>query len=447
MEIILNMLPKIIQQIKTSKFWKSVTYLTLGSSFAQILGILTTPILSRIYSVSEFGEFALLLSLSAILSTLVSFGLPSAIMGPNERNKNIEVFVFVSIISLFFSILLFFFAIFFSQSISIILNSEDIFNFLVILFFLTTTNLIKSFLSILMNKFSENRVLVINILITSFSTLLFSIPLGFLGFTKYGLGISATLSSLISIVQMFYRVKNDFKGVSYLNLKHFIKLYSRFILFQFPSNIIEILSLQIPTQFLSQFYGTNILGSYYMNEKLLGIPSRLIGTPINTIYFRTATEYYNTNRDLAKITFSLVSKFIILSIFPLTLIILFGPTLYVFFLGTNWLIAGQLSKYLIVLYVFSFTANITSYLRVAINKQSINFSVSLLKLLVVFFLILITSLINMNFNNFIPLYVVIFCIFYIVDMFINFVLLKSYFLKYLFISSLFLIYCLILWAI
>ena len=73
-----------------------------------------------------------------------------------------------------------------------------------------------------------------------------------------------------------------------------------------------------------------------MNEKILGIPIRIIGAPINTVYFRTASEYYKKGKSLADFTFSLIIKILLIALFPIIVTVIWGEQIFSLILGPNW---------------------------------------------------------------------------------------------------------------
>ena len=71
----------------TDKFWSSVITIAGGTGFAQIIGVLFTPIITRIYDPADFGTLTLILSVVGILSTLSSLRYESAITIEKIRSE------------------------------------------------------------------------------------------------------------------------------------------------------------------------------------------------------------------------------------------------------------------------------------------------------------------------------------------------------------------------
>src|SRR5690625_2915727 len=101
----LNKLIKTIKKlITTNKFTKNIIVITGGSIAIQVLNIIFSPIITRIYPPEEYGVMAILSSILMILS-FPSFGYELAIPIEKKDNKAINIMA-LSLISLISFILL-----------------------------------------------------------------------------------------------------------------------------------------------------------------------------------------------------------------------------------------------------------------------------------------------------------------------------------------------------
>ncbi|MBS4025865.1 MAG: oligosaccharide flippase family protein [Clostridia bacterium] len=421
---------RLVSQLKANIFWKSVAVLVSGTALAQLIGIFTTPVISRLYDPRAFGEYAILVSTAAIILSIVTLGLNSAVMVPISDDESDEVLMVAFFTMLFLSTAILMvmlvtspFIHFFDPGINYILACILVYGFIVI-------NSLRGLLNIYVNRKRLNRVLFYNALIGALATLLITIPLGVLELGSFGLIIAAIIGGVVSIIQMICH-NNPFKRLPNLStFKNVYRRYKDFILYQYPSNFIENFAIQLPTQTFSITFGNANLGSYSMNEKILGIPIRLIGTPINTIYFRTASEYYKQGKNLAEFTFSLITKIMLVAFLPIVVTVFWGEQIFSWVLGTNWSEAGKLAGFLIVQYVFMFCANCTSYCRVAIGKQKTNLVVSILRLAIIGTSIFAGIYLFGDLFNTIIFFTIASTLYLIIDMAINFYCMGKYWVRY-----------------
>lgn len=376
----------LIDQFKNSSFWKSVAALSMGQIIAQGINLFSIPIISRVYSKEAYGDFGILTSTAIIIIGFIGLGLGSAIMAAPDDDEAKKIFrssftIQIVLASIFATGLLIamphyrFFASGLPYAAAII----------VMLIYIVLT-VMSSLMSVYVNRLRMTKVLFYNPLIGALSTLFLTLPLGLIGLDTIGLYIANITSLLIINIHMLRKV-NPFKTISLKEIVFVIKKYRHFIIYQYPSNLMGTFIGQLPNQLLSRSYGNAALGDYSMCNRIFGVPTSLIATPIQTIYFRTVAAKYRVGEDIAGFTYSLVTKLMLLSFVPIGAIMLFGESIFTFVLGNQWSIAGELAAILALQYLYTFCYSCVTYCRVAIGKQKINLYMSIIQ-----FLVIMTSL-------------------------------------------------------
>ena len=80
---------------------KKIAILVTGTLVAQLITILLTPLLSRIYSPSDFGLFAIFFSTTGILSSIIGGRYEIAIVQPKKMSESMTLaFISLSIMLL-----------------------------------------------------------------------------------------------------------------------------------------------------------------------------------------------------------------------------------------------------------------------------------------------------------------------------------------------------------
>lgn len=376
----LQFIKNIKQRIKQNSFYKSVMVLASGQILSQVISVLTVPLCSRLYTQEAYGEFGIITSTAAIIINIITLGLNSAIMVPENDEESNKIFLTSFYIQLILATFILFTMIGFSPiyrffSVGI---PYGVACFIMYIYVLLTG--LTGIMSMHINRKKMNKVLFFNPIINSLTTLLITIPFGFYGLGFLGFLIAAIVAASVANIQMLFH-SNPFRTkIPFKEIVTICKKYREFIFFQYPSNIASALALQMPNQLFANFFGNSALGAYSMCQKLLGYPISLIGTPINTVYFRTASEYYRQGKDVADFTFQLVSRIIAIAFIPLIIVMSYGNVIFGFILGSNWSEAGNIAGILGVQYVFLFCTTCTSYCRVVIGKQKVNFVMSIIQL-------------------------------------------------------------------
>ncbi|MBV4191512.1 oligosaccharide flippase family protein [Bacteroides fragilis] len=373
---------RIKRKIDSSPFLKSVVVLFSGNVFANLISFLSIPILSRIYSDIAFGDYAIVISTAAIVNGISTLGLTSAIMIPVEENKAKSVFTTAWISHILVSTFCFVLALILLPVYSIysITGSYSCSLLLMYLYVLLVGTF--SLLSVYANRLRKNRILFWNAMINSLALLCLAIPFGLWGWGGTGFLMASTGGYLVANIQMLYHM-NPFKKIAYRDCISVYKGFKDFVIYQFPSNLISTFTIQLPNQLFSAYFGNASLGGYAMCERILGVPMRLIGAPITTIYFRHSSECIRECKDISGFTYILITRILILAFLPVLILFSCSEVLFTFILGDSWLLVGKIVSILIFPYVLLFCSNCVSYCLVVIGKQKINLYLSLLYLMLI----------------------------------------------------------------
>lgn len=430
-----NLLYSTFNKLKTNDFFKSVAILSTGNIIAQTISIFSLPLVSRLYSPASFGDFALIISISSIISYFSTLGLPSAILKPESNRESKEIISTHFTITLILSALIILILVLFSVLFKVVSTNTNYLLFCISLFpIVITTSLVSSF-SIYINKQKKNNILFYNSIIGSLSTLLITVPLGLLNFGIWGLYFGTLISGIAQIYQMVLAEKNMMVKINFSIIKCTIKKYKEYVKYQYPSNFIVNITSQLPLQYFYKIFGSQVVGNFAMSEKLFGIPMKLLASPISTVYFRTISEKQRSSENnFADFTFKYVIITMLIAIIPLSLVIFTGQFLVDLILGPKWSLAGQVFAILALQYVFIFCDSSTSYLRVAINKQRINLIMSLLKVFVIVSSIFLGFFFLKDFILTLTAYSFGVVVYQIIDMAINFYCLGKFYIKYLLFS-------------
>jgi lipopolysaccharide exporter len=364
----------------SSFFIRNVATLVSGNILAQLIGVVTVPLVSRIYSQEAFGEYSIFVSTGSIAACLSSLGLTSAIMIPKDDRKGEAVVCTGFLTQLLVATVFLTLALIFRPHLTVFATRIPYGGACLLLYaYLLLTNL-SALLSTYANRQKKYRVLFWNSLIGSLATLFITLPLGLLGWGSLGFITAQILGLLVANTQMIVR-SNPFRQVP--RLRQVLGIYREFrefIAFQFPSNLISNFSVQLPNQMFAANFGTVALGGYAMCQRLMGYPIRFIGAPVGTVFFRTAAQYRHEGKDLGRFTFAMISRIMLIGYLPVVLLMVYGDRLFMIILGKQWREAGLFASVLAVQYLLIFCNQCTSCCRVVIDRQRANLLMSVLQL-------------------------------------------------------------------
>lgn len=370
------------QRVTHSGFARSVGILSSGAVLAYTIGFVTVPIVSRLYDPQDFGEYALISSVAALATALISLGLQSAIVraATDEESQRIMIVALGASAALATIAL----AVCLALAPVVQLGATSLPYAMVCLLvwsmcILTSAD---SSLRAYANRRGANRVLFTNSLLGAGATLVVTLPLGFMGVGAIGLIAGSFGALLISNIQMASRLRPFRRRARLADVREVFRENRDFVTFQYPANLVETVSEQAPRQILSPAFGTTVVGLYAMTDKMLGIPLRLVGAPVGTVYFREASRRSAAGENLNSFTMRLVVAIMALAYLPILLVVLWGETLFGWLLGAEWAEAGTVASILVVPYLFKLTRTAVGTARVVLGLQSVNLIMSWIRLLV-----------------------------------------------------------------
>lgn len=439
----MNFFRQFLGKVTKNQFWKSIVTLSAGQIIAQSMNILIIPIISRIYSKEAYGDFAIVTSTATIIIGFVGMGLCSAIMaadGEEETNKVFSVGFYIQAIlaTIFIFVMLALMPVyrFFESSIWYPLA-------LIIMYFYIILSVLSSQLIVYINRLKKDKVLFFNSFRGALSNILITLPLGLLGVDDLGMYIAMLVSLVFVNVNMLRHVKPFYSNIKLKDFNFIIKKFKDFIKFQYPANMLGIFSNQLPTQLLSLGFGISSLGDFFMCNRVFQIPFSLISTPIQTVYFRTASQKFKdkAGEDIADLTYSLISKIMYIAFIPVLFIMIFGKPLFEFVLGPTWGVAGEISSILALQFLFTFCISCIAYCRVVIAKQKINLYVSIIQLFIITISLIYGVFIIKSFLGTIFCYSISNTIFSILNLVVSFWCLEKYFIKFALFSIIYCVVC------
>jgi teichuronic acid exporter len=153
---------------------------------------------------------------------------------------------------------------------------------------------------------------------------------------------------------------------------------------------------------------------------MLGIPIQLISGSITEVFRQRASADYNSRGNCFNI-FNKTFKFLVLtSIIPFSLLFLFGPTIFRFFFGDNWEMAGRISQVMAPLFFFRFVVSPLTYVFFVAHKQKIDLFLHTCMLLgsaVVFFInIILETDVLILLLSYTIFYVFIYCVYFFMSL-------------------------------
>lgn len=353
-----------------------------GIFIAQLITLITYPIVTRLYSPVDFGVFAVFNSTLAIIVIAGGFRYDSAFPLPKDDVDAANLFVlFVMILSasaIVFSFIILMFGDFL-LSLFHLENLSPYSSLFIIGFFGVGIYRALTYWVSRRRDYARIAKTKIN---QSIGGVAGKILLGLLSFGPLGLIIGDIISQCLGITtllkEMWSKDRYLFKIVSHNGIIAVAKKYQQFPLFSFPGAIFNVIATSAPALMLSSIYGFEVAGYYALAYSLIALPSSLLSVSLDQVYFAEASHLLREDSSKLLFLFKDTTRKLLLIGIPLIGIpSIIAPFITPLIFGDAWKEAGYyclpLSLTVIGIFVMSSTTNLDGY---GFNNWSLAFDIS-----------------------------------------------------------------------
>ncbi|MCA1932768.1 MAG: lipopolysaccharide biosynthesis protein [Calditerrivibrio sp.] len=353
------------------QFFNNVLTLFTGSILAQSVPLIVSPILTRQYSPESFGEYAFYLSIVTILSVAATGRYDLSIMIADDEETSRAATSLSFLLSIIFSSILFFLAIL-----------ENIFGWFGTyhnLFYIGAINigLIGSYNTLYhrLNRNGRFRMISVAAFIQSFTIAFFQLFLGIFHGSGTNLIIGNIFGQFLAVIFIVFKDREFIEIVGNLSFEKLKTVAVRFI--NFPkfdlwAGLFNIGFQQIPVLMLSYFFTKTAVGHFSLTQRMLQIPTSLIGGSILGAFRVKAIEEFKTNGNCVSIFVKIFLFMFAIGIVPSIIIFLFGHKIFMIIFGQEWIFSGFFSQIMIFMFFAKFITSPLTYMFYIAEKQSWN---------------------------------------------------------------------------
>ena len=384
-----------------SEFSRNVLTLMTGTTIAQAIPIAISPILTRIYTPEDFGVFALFIAVTSIFGSIANGRYELAIMLPRKDEDAINIFALGFIITTFISLVLLVLIVLFNDYFTQLLNNEEITIWLyfvpIAVFFTGLFNILNYFNT----RKKQYKDLAKANIIKSIILAIVQLSIGFIKQGASGLISGQIISQFFANTKLLSNIiKNKvlISRISKIKIIALAKRYKDFPKFSMWAILANTLSLHLTNILISSFYSVATLGFYSLVQKVLGVPSSLIGSSIGQVFFQEATKEKQETGKAIKTFNKTVKKLVIVGLPSFGLFYFIVEDLFAFVFGEEWRIAGVYAQIVIPLFFIRFVVATVSAIDTIMERQNIFLLFNIVLLLVSLIVIYISK--NINFELF-----------------------------------------------
>ncbi|MDH7446373.1 lipopolysaccharide biosynthesis protein [Aquimarina sp. 2201CG14-23] len=365
-----NFVKRKFHETVKNEFVKHVLTLISGTSIAQFIPIAISPILTRIYTPQDFSVLGIYISIAIILSEITTGKFELAIMNADDEDEKTNIIslaiLVIGITGLFFGLLFFLFF----EKISFLNVTGSVYWKYLLVPTIAFLGIVKLFT---FTNIKKKRYKTISLSKVTRSIFQSTIQIGLYSFKYFGLLIGFFVSSIVEGIVLCSGNRKYIKRIKYVQLKATAKRYAKFPLFDVPSSLFNIGTIQAPILLIPHYFGALYGGFYFHAYKVLMMPISIIGGAIGQVFFEQGSLLKKNKKEFSELVFSTHKKLLFLSFVPLLIILVFGDHIFAFVFGDEWRVAGTYAMLMIPWIFLNFLVSPITFIITIYEKQQIGF--------------------------------------------------------------------------
>ncbi|MBN1363503.1 MAG: oligosaccharide flippase family protein [Syntrophaceae bacterium] len=344
-------LQNIFARLRKSSFVKNVLVVMSGSAVAQVIGFALIPIISRLFSPSDFGVLGSFQSVFSIIAAGATLQYTQAIMLPKEKEDALNLFFVSCLCTLAVGSLLLIFCMLAPASVNNLMKTDGVWALALLVVATVVAGLNQSCGAwcVRAKAFKHTAASQVILSVSEKGT---QIGFGYLKAGAAGLIVSSVLATILASLNLVRVLLPDLwtlrRFIRWERMKQLARDYRDFPMYAASQNVINALSSGLPVLFLSHFYGIDLAGAYAFGVRILWTPMSFFIGALRQVLFQKAAETQNQGHNLAPLYVKITVGLFALVFFPSMVFFVWAPEIFIWIFGSQWHTAGELAKFLVL---------------------------------------------------------------------------------------------------
>ena len=117
-------------------------------------------------------------------------------------------------------------------------------------------------------------------------------------------------------------------------------------MYRAPQVFLNVVSQSLPVLMLTSFFGPASAGFYSLGRRVLSMPTQLIGNSVGDVFYPRIAEAANNGENLTRMIIKATLALAAVGIIPFGIVMAFGPWLFEFVFGSDWVVAGEYARWI-----------------------------------------------------------------------------------------------------
>lgn len=316
-------------------FLKAASVLVGGTAFAQLIGFLCLPILTRLYTPEDYSILGVYVATVAILAVISCLRFDIAIPIPENESDGKALLLLSLLSNTTFSILLY---------LLLIISYPYIQHYKIIdqlsywIWLIPLGVFVSGFYSALQywaTRHKRFKDIAKTRMTQAISGNAASLGGGVFSVGFAGLILGQLLNFSGGLFKLAISAKKDLTIVKSSPLRATFAKYSNFPKYSTFEALANVSAIQLPLILLASYLIGPTVGYLMLAMKVLGVPMGLIGSAFSQVYLANASSHFESN-TLYSYTKNVIFKILKITIIPFLLLALISPYIFGYIFGKNW---------------------------------------------------------------------------------------------------------------
>jgi len=369
------------------EYIRNIATVFSGTAIAQLVPLILSPVLSRLYAPSDFGVYAIAMSIGICAAAVAMSQYNHGIMLEKEEDDAKQVVIvstivttaiaLITLVGLVISI--------YGFQVSSLEHIKSACILLPIYVFFVGINSSFSYWNNRNKRYiiiSKGRVIsaVVTILSQIILAIIFHV-------TPLLLLFGLAFGQFCSFLYLFYSTSDLYKGLleswSFVRIKVLGIKHKRFLLYTTFADMMNTLLMQLPVFILTRLAGSVQTGQFAFSNRMLAAPISFVSSSVGEVFKQRAVEEYNLYGKCSKVFLQTFKGLFLLSIIPFSILFIFAPEIFAFVFGEAWREAGIFTRIMTPMFFFKFTVSPLTYIYYINGKQKEDFILHVVMLILI----------------------------------------------------------------
>ena len=328
-----NLITEYWERFKNNIFFQNILVVAGGNSVAKLIGILATPIITRLYTPEDYGIYTVFMSIIAITGSIVTLRYSVTIPLAKEEKTADNLIKLCFLVTFSLSLLWLLIVAIFKGKISEHFQIDNLQHFLWLIPIVFLGKGIYETLNSCAIRNKGFKLITRTKVSQSVSSSVVNIGFGLLKVAPLGLLLGVITQEIAGVGNLFSKMRNvrpDFFNKNSLkDIKTVAIRYKDFPLIQSWSQFLLASGAQLPVILLGLYYDNQVVGVFGLAMSMISLPMDLIGQSVAQVYYAEIAKIGKDNSvKIYSLSISLIKKLFIIGLFPVGLLIAFGPWLF-----------------------------------------------------------------------------------------------------------------------